>query len=83
MTVGKLSVGDSVKDILQRDLKLEHQAIKDLTDAIADCDKHKDFASQSVFQQILDQEDPHIEWLESQLGLIEKLGLENYLQSQI
>jgi bacterioferritin len=83
MELSKLNIGSTVPKMLEKDLKLELKAIKDLKAAIVDCDKHKDFASQSIFQQILDQEDPHVEWIEAQIGLIDKLGLEIYLQSQL
>ncbi len=83
MELSKLNIGSTVPKMLEKDLKLELKAINDLKSAIVDCDKHKDFASQSIFQQILDQEDPHVEWIEAQIGLIDKLGLEIYLQSQL
>ena len=83
MELSKLNIGSTVPKMLEKDLKLELRAIKDLKSAIIDCDKVSDFASQSIFQQILDQEDPHVEWIETQIGLIQKLGLENYLQSQL
>ena len=83
MSLGELNIGSTVPKMLQKDLKLEQKAIKDLKAAIIDSDKHKDFASQSIFQQILDEEEPHVEWIEAQIGLIDTLGLENYLQSQV
>jgi bacterioferritin len=81
--IGKLAIGTDVPKMFHNDLKLELKAINDLKAAIHDCDEHKDYVSQSLFQNIIDQEDPHVEWLESQLKLIESVGLENYLQSQI
>jgi bacterioferritin len=83
MELSKLNIGSTVPKMLEKDLKLEQKAIKDLKAAIIDSDKHKDFASQAVFQQILEEEEPHVEWIEAQIGLIGKLGLENYLQSQV
>jgi bacterioferritin len=83
MELSKLNIGSTVPKMFDKDLKLEQKAIKDLKAAIIDSDKHKDFASQSIFQQILDEEEPHVEWIEAQIGLIDKLGLEIYLQSQL
>ena len=81
--IGKLAIGSDVPNIYEKDLQLEYKAIKDLKAAIVDSEKEKDFVSQALFQKIIDEEEPHIEWMESQLKLIELVGLENYLQSQI
>ena len=81
--IGKLAIGKDIPKMFENDLKLELKAIKDLKNAIHDCDEHQDYASQALFQNIIEEEDPHVEWLESQLKLIESVGLENYLQSQI
>lgn len=83
MSLGDLNIGSTVPKMFQKDLKLEQKAIKDLKAAIIDSDKHEDFASQAIFQKILEEEEPHVEWIEAQIGLIDKLGLENYLQSQV
>ncbi len=81
--IGKLSIGKDIPSMFKSDLKIELKAIKDLKNAIHDCDEHQDYASQALFQNIIEEEDPHVEWIESQLKLIESVGLENYLQSQI
>lgn len=79
----KLSIGQDIPKMFKNDLELEHKAIQDLKSAIIDSEKEKDFVSHDLFQSILDQEEPHVEWIEAQLKLIDSVGLENYLQSQI
>ena len=80
--LGKLRIGEDVPELLQCDLDMELDAIPDLRAAIAYCEAHKDYVSRDLFDSILVSEEEHVDWLETQLGLIEKLGLENYLQSQ-
>jgi bacterioferritin len=80
--LGKLIIGENVKEILESDLKLEHKGLPDLKAAITDCEQLGDFVSRHLFREILSSEEEHIDWLETQLGLIEKMGLENYIQSQ-
>ena len=80
--LGKLRIGENVKEMLECDLELELDAIPDLRAAIAYCENHKDFVSRDLFDAILQSEEEHVDWLETQLGLIEKMGLENYLQLQ-
>lgn len=81
--LGKLLLGENVKEILSCDLKLELQAHPDLRDAIEYCEKAGDFVSRRHFDDILGSEEEHIDWLETQLALIDKVGVENYQQSQI
>ena len=81
--LGKLRIGEDVPEILQCDLDLELDAIPDLRAAIAYCEAHKDYVSREIFDAILESEEEHVDFLETQLDLIEKVGLENYLQSQI
>ncbi|MNT95024.1 Bacterioferritin [compost metagenome] len=69
--------------MLASDLKLEQQAVPDLKAAIAYCESVGDYGSRELLEEILESEEEHIDWLETQLGLIEKVGLENYLQSQM
>lgn len=80
--LGKLHVGEDVPELLQSDLNLELDAIGDLQAAIAYCEAHKDYVSRSLFDSILASEEEHVDWLETQLELIDKISLENYLQSQ-
>jgi bacterioferritin len=81
--LGKLFIGENTKEMLECDLKLEHQAIPLLREAIAYCESVKDYVSRDLFSEILDNEEEHVDWLETQLGLIDKVGMENYLQSQM
>lgn len=81
--LGRLRIGEDVKEILECDLELEMDAIPDLRAAIAYCEAHKDYVSRELFDTILKSEEEHVDWLETQLHLIEKMGLENYTQSQM
>ena len=67
---------------MQCDLDMELDAIPDLRAGIAYCEAHKDYVSRDLFDSILQSEEEHVDWLETQLGLIEKMGLENYLLGQ-
>ena len=77
--IGKLRIGEDVPEILQCDLELD--ALPDLQAAITYCESHKDFVSRDLFDSILKSEEDHVDWLETQVGLVESMGLENYLQS--
>jgi bacterioferritin len=81
--LGKLLIGENTEEMLQCDLKLEMIAHADLKEAIAYCEEVGDYISRELFEEILESEEEHIDWLESQLGLIEKMGLQNYLQSAV
>jgi bacterioferritin len=81
-SLGKLMIGENVKEILECDLKMEHIALPDLKDAIAYCESIGDYVSRHLFREILSSEEEHVDWLETQLGLIDKMGIENYIQSQ-
>ena len=81
--LGKLRIGENVPEILQCDLDMELDAIPDLRAAIAYCEAHKDYVSRDLFDSILKSEEEHVDWLETQQGLIQKMGLENYVQSQM
>ena len=80
--LGKLGIGEDVREALKSDLALEMQAIPDLKAAIRDCEDKGDFVSRDLFQHILESEEDHVDWLETQHELIDKIGIENYLQSQ-
>lgn len=80
---GNLLIGENTKEMLQCDLKLEQQAIPLLKEAIEYTDSVRDYVSTDLFQSILSSEEEHVHWLETQLSLIENLGLQNYLQSQV
>ena len=79
---GKLHIGKDVKEILESDLAMENLAIPTLREAISYCEGVQDFISRDLVTDILESEEGHIDWLETNLGLIKKMGLENYIQSQ-
>ena len=81
--LGKLRIGENVPELLQCDLDLELDALPDLKAAIAYCENHKDYVSRELFDTILTSEEEHVDWLETQLTLVQKMGVENYLQSQV
>lgn len=81
--LGKLLIGENVQEVLQCDLQLEMKAYPDLKQGIAYCESAGDYVSRELFEEILESEEEHIDWLETQLDLIEKIGLPNYQQSQI
>ena len=68
--------------MIQCDLDLELDALPDLQAAISYCESHKDFVSRDIFDSILNSEEEHVDWLETQLDLLGKVGVQNYLQSQ-
>jgi bacterioferritin len=81
--LGKLLIGEDVKECLECDLKLEQMAHKDLKVAIADCESVQDYVSRELFESILESEEEHIDFLETQLDLIRRVGAQNYAQSQM
>ena len=80
--LGKLLIGEDVRDILECDLKLEQAALPALREGIALCEREGDYNSRELLESILDSEEEHIDFLESQFDLIERMGLENYVQLQ-
>lgn len=79
----KLLIGENVPEALAGDLKLETAGRTHLIDAIAYCESCKDYVSRELFEHILEDTEEHIDYLETQLGLIDQVGLQNYLQSQM
>jgi len=79
----KLLVGENVQEALACDLKLEMAAHPVLKSAIAECESLGDYVSRDLLRGILESEEQHIDWLEIQLELIGKVGIENYQQSQM
>jgi bacterioferritin len=80
--LGRLTIGESAPEALDGDLKLERAARPPLQEAIAHCESVKDYISREILEDILESEEEHIDWLEMQIGLIDKLGLQNWLQTQ-
>ena len=78
----RLRIGESVEEVLKGDLALEFDAIPVLRDAVEYCEKQRDYVSRDIFDRILTNEEEHVDWLETQLGLIDKMGIQNYCQHQ-
>jgi bacterioferritin len=81
--LGKLMIGESPREALECDLKLEMLAVPDLKVAIAYCEQAADYVSRDLFAAILESEEEHIDWIETQLALIARLGEGPYLQTKI
>ncbi|MGC3963771.1 MAG: bacterioferritin [Rhodocyclaceae bacterium] len=81
--LGKLLVGESVPEALDSDLKLEYGAQKTIKDGMAHCEGVRDYVSRDLLQDILNDTEEHIDWLETQIDLLGKVGLQNYLQSMV
>ena len=79
--LGKLMIGEDAPEALRGDLKLEQAARPDLQRAIAHCESVGDYISREIFEDILESEEEHIDFLETQLELLEKVGLQNWLQT--
>ena len=80
--LGKLRIGEDVLEMLQCDLDMELDAIPDLRAGIAYCEAHKDYVTRDLFDSILVSEEEHVDWLETQLELVGKMGIQNYLLGQ-
>jgi bacterioferritin len=81
--IGKLRIGEATREMIECDLALEMDALPELKDAIAYCEECRDFVSRDLFDSILASEEEHVDWLETQLALIDKMGIENYLQAKM
>jgi bacterioferritin len=80
--LGKLLIGENVQEVLKCDLSLEMMSLPDLKLAISHCETVKDFISRELFTDILESEEEHIDWLQTQMRLIEQMGIENFVQLQ-
>ena len=80
--LGRLRVGESVEEILKADLELEYDALPLLKDAIAHCESVRDYVSRDLFAEILESEEEHVDTLETQIELIDQMGIQNYIQLQ-
>ena len=81
--LGKLLIGEAPKESLECDLRLQQGTMAQLREAIAYCEQAEDYVSRELLVSILESEEEHVDWLETQLDLIERLGLEIYLQAQM
>lgn len=82
-SLDKLMIGENPQEMLECDLKLEQIAIPLLREAIAYCETVKDYISREILERILENEEEHVDWLETQFELIAQVGIQNYLQSQM
>ena len=80
--LGKLRIGESVEEILKCDLELENDAIPLLRDAMEHCEKVRDYVSRDLFGKILHNEEEHVDYIETQFDLIERIGIQSYIQLQ-
>ncbi|MEO6217094.1 MAG: bacterioferritin [Sphingomonas sp.] len=80
--LGRLRIGESVEEVLKADLALEMEALPLLRDAIEHCEKVRDYVSRDLFRRILDSEEEHVDTLERQFEMIERMGIANYVQLQ-
>ena len=78
--LGKLKIGENVEEVLKCDLELEHEAIPLLKDAIAHAESARDYVSREIFERILENEEEHVDFLETQFEMIDRMGLPNYIQ---
>lgn len=81
--LGKLHIGENVREMLESDLKIEHEGRNDYIEAITYCEQVKDYVSRDLFREILADEEDHIDHIETELGLIDKVGIENYMLKQM
>ncbi|WP_413204015.1 bacterioferritin [Rhodospirillum sp. A1_3_36] len=81
--LGKLMIGENVQEVLENDLKLEVAARVDLVEGVAACEAARDYVSRQILDEILDDTEEHIDYVETEIGLLEKVGLANYIQSQM
>ncbi len=81
--LGRLHIGENVREMLECDLKIEHEGREDYIEAITYCEQVKDYVSRDLFRDILADEEDHIDHIETELGLIDKVGLENYMLKQM
>ncbi|EYU13830.1 bacterioferritin [Photorhabdus luminescens] len=81
--LGKLNIGEDIEEMLKSDLQLELQGARDLKEAITYADSIHDYVSRDLMIDVLDEEEEHIDWLETQFELIERMGIQNYTQAQI
>ena len=78
--LGRLRIGETVQEVLKADLDLEYEAVAVLKDAIEHSEKVRDYVSRDLFRQILDSEEEHVDTLETQFEMIERMGIQNYIQ---
>ena len=80
--LGRMKIGETVEEVLKADLELEYEALPMLKDAIEYCESVRDYVSRDLFAEILESEEDHVDTLEQQFDMIERMGIENYIQLQ-
>ena len=80
--LGRLRIGETVEEILKADLEAEHEAVAMYRNGVAECEKLGDFVSRELFEEVLRDEEGHVDFLETQFELIKQMGLHNYIQLQ-
>jgi len=80
--LGKLLIGENVEEILDCDLRQEQAAMPPLKEAIAHCEQVRDYITRELLEKILESEEEHVDWIETQQQLIQEMGLQNYIQLQ-
>jgi bacterioferritin len=80
--LGRLRIGETVEEVLRADLELEREAVVQLRNAIEYCETKRDYVSRDLFAEILQNEEEHVDTLETQFDMIERMGLQNYIQLQ-
>ena len=78
--LGRLRIGENVEEILRSDLELEREALEQLKGAIAYCESMRDYVSREIFVDILESEEEHVDFIEQQFEMIERMGIQNYIQ---
>ncbi len=81
--IGRLRIGENAREMLECDLALENDAIPDLRDGVVHAESVRDFVSRDLFASILESEEEHVDWLETQLQLMDTVGVQNYLQERM
>lgn len=81
--LGKLYIGETVQEILECDLKMENKAHPDITTAIAHCEQVQDYVSRDLLSHLLEDAEEQLDWIGTQLDLVEKVGIQNYIQAQM
>jgi bacterioferritin len=81
--LSRLRIGENITELLKADLALEMDALPDLREAITHCEQVKDYVSRELLEHILESEEEHVDYIETQLALIERVGVQNYQQSQM
>lgn len=81
--LGHLRIGEQPEEMLRCDLELELQALKDLRDGIEFCESVRDYVTRELFESIMENEEEHVDWIETQLDLINRIGVESYLEQQM